>query len=80
LFDRFYRMDRAREHSGEVHGLGLAVVKAIVAMHGGSVFARCEGGEVLIGFLLPRAEPMATDGGPATVAAEPPPERETLDA
>ncbi|USQ95437.1 heavy metal sensor histidine kinase [Caulobacter sp. RL271] len=80
LFDRFYRMDRAREHSGEVHGLGLAVVKAIVAMHGGSVFARCEGGEVLIGFLLPRAEPMATDGGLATVAAEPPPERETLDA
>ena len=53
LFDRFYRLDRAREHSHDVHGLGLAVVKAIVAMHGGTVFARCEDGEVLIGFVLP---------------------------
>ncbi|MBO9546340.1 heavy metal sensor histidine kinase [Caulobacter sp.] len=80
LFDRFYRMDRAREHSGEIHGLGLAVVKAIVTMHGGSVFARCEGGEVLIGFLLPKAEPLTMDGGPATAAAVPPPERETVNA
>ncbi|WP_244286706.1 heavy metal sensor histidine kinase [Caulobacter radicis] len=53
LFDRFYRLDRAREHSHDVHGLGLAVVKAIVTMHGGTVFARCEDGEVLIGFVLP---------------------------
>jgi two-component system heavy metal sensor histidine kinase CusS len=68
LFDRFYRVDRAREHSGEIHGLGLAVVKAIVTMHGGSVFARCEEGEVLIGFTLPRAEGVATT----------PPERETM--
>ena len=72
LFDRFYRMDRAREHSDEIHGLGLAVVKAIVTMHGGSVFARCEGGEVLIGFLLPWAE-----GGVEPVAA---PEREAVEA
>lgn len=72
LFDRFYRMDRAREHSDEIHGLGLAVVKAIVAMHGGSVFARCEEGEVLIGFLLPKAEGAATP--------EPAPEREVVEA
>ncbi len=78
LFDRFYRLDRAREHSGEVHGLGLAVVKAIVAMHGGSVFARCEDGEVLIGFLLPRAAPVVVDDG--RVVAVPPLEREAVDA
>ena len=41
-------------------------------MHGGSVFARCEGGEVLIGFLLPWAE-----GGVEPVAA---PEREAVEA
>lgn len=69
LFDRFYRVDRAREHSGEIHGLGLAVVKAIVIMHGGSVFARCEAGEVLIGFMLPKAE---------GVEITPTPERETV--
>lgn len=78
LFDRFYRLDRAREHSGEVHGLGLAVVKAIVAMHGGSVFARCEDGEVLIGFLLPRTAPTLVDG--ERTVAVPPLEREAVDA
>lgn len=52
LFDRFYRLDPARENSGDSHGLGLAVVKAVALMHGGSVFARCEDGDVLVGFLL----------------------------
>jgi two-component system, OmpR family, heavy metal sensor histidine kinase CusS len=52
LFDRFYRLDPARENSGDSHGLGLAVVKAVACMHGGSVFARCEDGEVLVGFFL----------------------------
>lgn len=80
LFDRFYRLDRAREHSGEVHGLGLAVVKAIVAMHGGSVFARCEDGEVLIGFLLPRTEPIPDSDGEDRVLAVPTLEREAVDA
>lgn len=52
LFDRFYRPDPARENSGDSHGLGLAVVKAVASMHGGSVFARCENGEVLVGLFL----------------------------
>jgi two-component system heavy metal sensor histidine kinase CusS len=54
LFDRFYRPDPARENSGDSHGLGLAVVKAVASMHGGSVFARCENGEVLVGLFLRR--------------------------
>lgn len=54
LFDRFYRLDPAREKSGESHGLGLAVVKAVALMHGGGVFARCEDGEIVIGFQLRR--------------------------
>ncbi|MDZ4372439.1 MAG: heavy metal sensor histidine kinase [Phenylobacterium sp.] len=54
LFDRFYRLDPARENSGESHGLGLAVVKAVALMHGGAVSARCEDGEVVIGFQMRR--------------------------
>ncbi len=72
LFDRFYRLDRAREHSHDVHGLGLAVVKAIVTMHGGAVFARCDEGEVLIGFTLPGgAAPSGDPQEPATRRGEP---------
>ena len=37
LFERFYRVDkaRARQHGGA--GLGLAIVEALVKAHGGSV-------------------------------------------
>lgn len=59
LFDRFYRLDPARMNSDESHGLGLAVVKAVALMHGGGVFARCEGGEVVIGFQVRKREPAA---------------------
>jgi signal transduction histidine kinase len=37
VFDRFYRVDQARASSGQNVGLGLAVVKAIAARHGGHV-------------------------------------------
>lgn len=50
LFDRFYRVDPSRQKSGESHGLGLAVVKAIAQMHRGEVFAHSDQGEVIIGF------------------------------
>lgn len=52
LFDRFYRVDAARRGSDESHGLGLSIVKAIAAMHGGTVFARSEAGRNTIGFTL----------------------------
>jgi two-component system heavy metal sensor histidine kinase CusS len=52
LFDRFYRVDAARNDQGQNHGhgLGLAIVRAVAAMHGGHVFARSEGGMTTIGF------------------------------
>jgi len=37
LFDRFYRVDAARQRSSEGAGLGLAIVKSIVLAHGGNV-------------------------------------------
>jgi two-component system, OmpR family, heavy metal sensor histidine kinase CusS len=44
VFDRFYRIDRARASSGQNVGLGLAVVKSIAARHGGHVHIDSEVG------------------------------------
>ena len=37
LFDRFYQVDPDRPRSLEGMGLGLSIVKSIMALHGGSV-------------------------------------------
>jgi heavy metal sensor kinase len=37
LFDRFYRVDAARDRAAGGAGLGLAIVKSIIVGHGGSV-------------------------------------------
>ena len=52
LFDRFYRVDSARSGSHENHGLGLAIVRAVATMHGGTVFAESEQGATSIGFTV----------------------------
>jgi heavy metal sensor kinase len=45
LFDRFYRVDKARARSKGHAGLGLAIVKSIVDAHGGRVEATSELGK-----------------------------------
>ena len=50
LFDRFYRVDRAREHGDNNYGLGLAIVAAIARMHGGTGFVRSAAGTTTVGF------------------------------
>jgi signal transduction histidine kinase len=39
IFDRFYRVDAARDHASGGSGLGLSIVRAIVEAYGGSVTA-----------------------------------------
>ncbi len=56
LFDRFFRLDRARETGGGHIGLGLAIVKAITDLHGGSVSVESEvgrGTRVVLALKLP---------------------------
>jgi signal transduction histidine kinase len=43
VFDRFYRVDRGRDRSHGGSGIGLAIVKALVEEHGGTVTASSAG-------------------------------------
>ncbi len=59
IFERFYRVDRARSREQGGTGLGLAIVKHIVQSHGGKAWAASEFGKgATISFTLP----MASDG------------------
>lgn len=60
IFQRFYRVDRARSRDMGGTGLGLAIVKHIVQLHGGEVHAESQAGKgTTIHFQLPRQHPQA---------------------
>lgn len=54
LFDRFYRVDRARERSSGRTGLGLAIVMKIVQIHGGNIKVISSSDGTLFTVILPQ--------------------------
>ncbi|MFD4322653.1 ATP-binding protein, partial [Streptomyces sp. NPDC058548] len=56
IFDRFYRVDKARSRENGGSGLGLAVARSLVAAHGGTLTLRSEPGATAFALELPRVE------------------------
>lgn len=54
LFDKFYRLDEARQSKTGGAGLGLAISKEIIAAHQGIIVAECNGGIFRIIVSLPK--------------------------
>ncbi|MDR2826313.1 MAG: heavy metal sensor histidine kinase [Deltaproteobacteria bacterium] len=56
LFDRFYRIDSARQRSNEGVGLGLAITRSIIKIHGGTITAHSEEGTTRFIVMLPNTK------------------------
>ena len=54
LFDRFYRVDAARQRDGSRTGLGLAIVKSIALAHGGQVEVSSDDAQTRFTLVLPQ--------------------------
>lgn len=53
IYNKFYQADES--HASEGNGIGLAVVKGVVELHGGTVSAACENGTTEFTVTLPKS-------------------------
>ena len=53
IFDKFFRLDEARASSTGGAGLGLAIAREIVELHGGRIFAESVSGRTTFTVELP---------------------------
>lgn len=71
IFERFYQVDRTmrRQHGGT--GLGLAVVKSLAELHGGTVWAESQVGQGTVFWVrLPLRDAPVAQESPAVLAGE----------
>jgi Signal transduction histidine kinase len=54
IFEQFYRLDTARTSKTGGAGLGLAIAKEIVELHGGQISAKSENDMIEFNIILPR--------------------------
>lgn len=69
IFERFYRVDKARSRQRGGTGLGLAIVKHIAQVHGGRVLAASNVNEGSVFTLVLPDAPASAAGQPAGVSA-----------
>ena len=54
LFKKFYRLDESRSSNTGGAGLGLAIAREIITLHGGTLTADCENDTIIFTVMLPK--------------------------